>query len=304
MAAQVSKIGRVSEEGEQFPLRVGCWNIANAARDEIHNPLGSRISLIIERINLNPVDVLVLLEANRPSQGRSFTSIAAEIESATGLRYIGVKYLNATSNAFGKAVFVRSDVAFVSAFEQIWTGIESCNPLSTSETVSKVVATGNHFGNDIVKLMVHPVINGFIVRDKMVNVGIVHFPMALPDRLQVAEWVRNVHPYHVDIWMGDWNTFPDDGGPEMIQKVEFSYTKRNCEEMTFRAFPHDLIAKPLDFVCIDPSEVVEVKDDCKMVRFSSCIDHVFSRWNVKCDVHVDDITDASDHALIVSSLQL
>lgn len=100
MAAQASKIGRLSEEGEHFPLRFGCWNIANAARDEIHNPLASRIGLIIERINLNPVDVLVLLEANRPSQGRSFTSIAAEIESATGLRYIGVKYLNSTSNAF------------------------------------------------------------------------------------------------------------------------------------------------------------------------------------------------------------
>lgn len=302
--ATESRIARNALKGETFTLTVGCWNIANARRDEEYTPLSTRIRKIADHLLKHPeIDVMVLLEANRPSGGRSFTSFAAEIEDVTGLRYIGVKYLNATENSFGKAVFVRPNKIFVSAFDQIPTGESEVHPLRESTVRDYTVATGNYFGNDIVIVKAHPVADdNRIIRDKSVSVGIVHFPMGREDRLQVSRWISDVHNNHVDVWMGDWNTFPDDGGDEMIGIITEKYPMvPKTKDFTFRAFPHDLIRKPIDFVIPDGSEVVREDEESKMVRFRSCLDHVFVNPTFNDSVGeavVSDLVDASDHALI------
>jgi hypothetical protein len=115
-------ITRISLKNEQFQIRVGCWNIANAKRDEtMSNSLIDRLPKIIGNIKKENPDVLILLEAGCPSKGVSWNKMALMIEESTHLRYEGTKKLNPTEDSFGKAVFYNLKVVAIKDFYQYWT---------------------------------------------------------------------------------------------------------------------------------------------------------------------------------------
>lgn len=101
-----NQISRTSLFDEKFSLRIGCFNIANAKIDGEYKPLSNRKQKIIDSINRAGLDVLCLLEANRPSKDMIFAELAAEIEKQTGLKFVALHNVNASANAFGKALFV------------------------------------------------------------------------------------------------------------------------------------------------------------------------------------------------------
>jgi len=332
-------IGRNAYPDEKFSINIGCFNWANAQRDNIFNPVDQRLDLIIDYINSvsPPLDVLVILEANRPSRlrddpssSRSFTSMAEEIEAKTGMRYAGVVWLNATPDTFGKAFFVRPERVIASNNTREWTGKASSFSSSMSEAMSSKIASGHYFGNDVLFLKIHPVVEDLvdfqdgkgavkrlrIIRDRKLDAAFVHFPPPGPSSFEacisLAEWIRN-YPRHVDMWMGDWNTISDGAGPDIIRIVSERYnhlTKYLVDHniITFRAFPHDIVKKPIEYrdAIVPPSEIVAEEGDSIMVRFASTLDHVFSTKErvFGCDVTVHPITDASDHALVSVMTQL
>lgn len=335
------RIGRDAKIDETFTRRVLCWNVANAARDDVHNPLATRIPLIIEAVNAvqPPVDVFIVLEANRPSQGKSWTAMAAEIEEGTGLSYIGVKSINATAMSFGKALFIRRNTVAVNAFEQRW-------PPFVGNLWS-----GDYFGNDVITFGLHPVVVELVdpvelygadkvgakkepemctrvIRHSGITVGAVHFPMDFNARMDMSTLLHRIGDA-ADLIMGDFNTFPDWGGPAMLRKM----TKRDAltrvpilasdplgpmhtgvqteVPYTFRAFPHDVIKKPAEFASqlnMD-SEIVSINEDGSInVRFASTLDHVFTSslettmLRIKCVASAMPFSDASDHVGVIADI--
>jgi len=325
------RIGRDTELDETFTRRVLCWNIANAARDNVHNPLALRIPLIIEDINAvqPPVDVFIVLEANRPSQDKSWTTMAAEIEEGTGLSYVGVKSINATAMSFGKALFIRRSTVAVDEFAQHWT------------TSGGSQWSGDYFGNDVVTFELHPVLVELVdpvelygtdsvgakkepelctrvIRHTSVTVGAAHLPMDFGARMDVARWV-NMTGGNAHVLMGDFNTFPDWGGPAMLEEITKGGTLyyvpilapedgtgvRTEVPYTFRAFPHDVIKKPAEFISQlnAHSEVVSTNEDGSInVRFASTLDHVFTWSDVKCVASAMPFSDASDHVGVLADI--
>ncbi len=315
-------IGRYVLPGEEFHMNVVTWNIANAARDEARSPLAFRLDNIIRvLISTNkstPIDALVLLEAGRPSQGLTWTEMAAKIEKETGLSYIGIWRINATPMSFGKALFIDRERVAVNNIRQFWTD------------KSDEYWVGDYFGNDILTFNLHPVCfesSSFrVVRNVDLIVGIVHFPMSLEARLQLSEYLNDIG-HIAQLWMGDFNTFEDDGGEKMIDIITQKgnpYARKNLVEhhdeeapYTFRAFPHDLISKPEEFRSrmSKHSEVVgDAVDGVIQVRFASTFDRVFTKCDMECKVKVfspividpedGDEMVASDHSPVMATTKL
>lgn len=294
-----STIASVRDEKGCFDgnIKIYTRNIGNAARDEAHTPLADRVLGIIDDILEERPDVVILLEAGRPSGSMSWTEIAAWIEKETGLFYGGIKRINATLWSFGKAFFYNPNTVAVGKFWQHWTG--GCD------------WSGDGFGNDIVTLDVYPVVDKKVLIDGMFTVAAVHFPMKLDARLKTAQWlVANSNLFTVV--MGDFNTFEDDGGPEMIKIITAEMNLVSLlppDVITFKAFPHDLVEVPnekLESLNSDFVVVGECGPDKSLVLFSSHLDHCF--WNVQNGLpknlgayvaHVGKITAASDHAPII-----
>lgn len=142
-----------------------------------------------------------------------------------------------------------------------------------------------------------------VIRDKEIEVGFVHMPMSLKDRMDAIRQIADMRQ-KPDLFMGDWNTFPDIGGPKMISTmVDGGWIRQLPEDtITFKAFPHDLIAKPASFAQeINPeSKIVETKEDgTLMVQFASLLDHVFTShdsFQISTGIEMDEET--SDHALV------
>ena len=273
------------------------WNIANAQRDETFCPLKSRLQGIIDYIKglTEMPDILVLLEANRPSQGVPWTMMAADIEAQTGLRYHSCHTVNATPNSFGKAVFFNVNTVALKNVHHFWITEEE-----KSERWS-----GPYFGNDVIILEIFPVENQKVIIDKILKLGVVHFPMGKEDRLMASKWLRFFSGF-ANIWMGDYNTFPDDGGQEMIDIItEFELIHQNpkdTNEMTFQAYEHDCIEKDISFIPqLNSASTFKPKEDDPskiLVRFSSVLDHVFTDPNIDCKVIINPLCPFSDHALI------
>lgn len=153
-----------------------------------------------------------------------------------------------------------------------------------------------------------------VIRDSCFNLGVVHFPMEKSERLNASTWVDK-HSNMAEIWMGDFNTFPDDGGYDMIELI----AKNNLVHhelhtpFTFKAFPHDLISKPHSFRDqLNEFSTVEGIDDKVvdsngnpniLVRFASVLDHIFhGSHKVAVKGGALPITDASDHAPIIADI--
>lgn len=307
------------------PITVAWWNIANAKRDEDMNPLADRLDMIIDQIKKNICpDVLILLEAGRSSKGMTWTEIAGKIEKETGLFYFGIRRINATLMSFGKAVFYNPKTIALDDLNQFWTKNHAGK------------WSGDHFGNDMLVFDAYPVIDNKVVVDKRLSIAAVHFPMKLDARLQVSQYVRD-RAFNFDIVGGDFNTFADDGGQDMINILTFDSTVKDdpdsleirknhrnyalqemlhpSTEVTFKAFKHDVVEvpneklphKPFDPEIIDETylTVVEEGPETSKVLFRSWLDHIFATKYLIQRVgftniytEVGEITPASDHAWI------
>lgn len=301
------RIGRDAHPSESFRRYVMCLNIANAKRDDEHNPLCDRIADICGHINRapTPIDALILLEAGRPSRGISWTSMAASIENFTGLHYVGVRMLNATENPFGKALFIRRSTLALSGMAQRWISQQEHH------------WDGPHFGLDYLEMIFHPVVQEHavivsgrdpelltrVIRDRSVSFAAFHFPMDRASRMKAADYINQ--DQCSDVLVGDFNTFPDDGGPEMIKVITSSCYRRKKmpAPYTFKAFEHDLVRKPADFrsQVNEHSEIVQENDDGTLsIRFASTLDHIFyyddnSDTKVGQGSYVLPMEGASDH---------
>lgn len=301
------------------PITVAWWNIANAKRDEDMNPLADRLDMIIDQIKKNICpDVLVLLEAGRPSKGMTWTEIAGKIEKETGLFYFGIRRINATLMSFGKAVFYNPKTIALDDLNQFWTKNRSGK------------WSGDHFGNDMLVFDAHPVIDNKVVVDKRLSIAAVHFPMKYEARIQVSQFVRNCS-HNFDVVGGDFNTFADDGGKSMIEIITASecvdddhndYALQEMldesTKMTFKAFDHDVVEVPnhkLPKGFSDPENdntdtepyftIIEQGPETSKVLFRSWLDHIFATKHLikragesNIYTQVGEITPASDHAWI------
>ena len=304
------EIGRNNTEALYLHLRVGCWNIANAGRDEENNPLSERLGAILAHIGKQEdLDVLVFLEAGRKSRDIPWVAMASLIEQATGMEYGGLQRDNGTENPFAKAYFFRRRTCALVETKQTWLDKDGA------------LVAGPGFGNSVTTLTVLPVVHDEVdgkikrrvLRDTPLKVSFVHLPMRADHRMQCIELLKD---YDSHIIMGDCNTFPDDGGPEMIDVMVQAGWKSMLPEgaITFTAFPHDLCKKAASYrEQVNPeSEIVSENPDGTInVRFSSPLDQVFLRaswddpeYNVfnGVEVGVHPNLFASDHALIIAEV--
>ncbi len=303
-------IVRTSLPGEKRLIRVYFRNLANAQRDESLNPLLPRIPLIIEDIKAadidGKIDVAIFNEAGRPSGGKSWTHMAGIIEEATGLVYLGLKRLNGSKNPFGKALFINTSTVAEYSFMRMGTGGDFN------------MWNGDGYGNDIARMTVCPVVTESavindketmvtrIIQDKQLDIACVlfpPFPQPHSSRMKVAEWVNDRYNL-ADLWVGDWNTYVDDGGDDVVSEVVKDGKLVECDlgvPFTFKAFPHDTVPKPAGFASLlnADSEIVSECDGVINVRFASVLDRVFHRPRVVCTAKAMPFTDASDHTGVV-----
>lgn len=316
------RLARNSKPNEEFHLRVMCFNIANAKRDEEFKPLLTRIIHIVKMINRiqsGGMDAFILLEAGRSSVHRTWSMIASYIEEQTGFRYVFNHYLNSSNDSFSKCLFIDPSRVACLWDKQMWTEYGH----------KKDFWSGAGFwGNSVSLFQLFPVVHEQIqldpnpekpkttvrrvIADAWVNIGACHFPPGgMADRIKASNWLRD-HASEADIWMGDFNTYPDDGGEEMI-KIITSNGLVQCDlkvPFTFKCFDHDIVTKPASFEeKINPeSKIIERttdKDGNPIIKvlFASVLDHVFhhgekmkKRVEIKYAKALDVDHNASDHA--------
>lgn len=291
---------------EECALRIVCWNIANSKRDnDFHNLIVRLLSIIATIRSMKP-DVLIWLEARDVIDllkvKRPFTEIALEIERSTGLVYAGTDYTNATGSSFGKAVFYNPERAYINKSSQRWT-----NELSPR------TPSGDGFGNSITHLNISPVISGKIVINKSFSVGVVHLPMNLSSRIKICKYLRKYN--RSDIVMGDFNTFPDDGGDEMMNILcsgDYSETLPESS-ITFRAFDGDEITIENSKLHKFPpsTRVVSKNEDGESITIlpSSFLDHCLLRDDFQKKARVissvyngEHVQKSSDHYPIIADV--
>lgn len=218
-------------------LEVCCWNIANAARDEKIMPLSERLDAICSVLEKEQkIVLLIVLEAGRPSSDLSWSAMASTIETRTGMRYVGIRRVNASPMSFGKAVFERTVGVYVTSIEQLWF----------SETPN--VPSGAHFGVDTMIVRFRPVAHDRVVinDNATISVAAVLFPLQKDARITACEFLqKHAKQQGIDLVIGDMNTFADDGAPEMLSILEKEAGFVSClpsdTKTTFTAFPHDTI---------------------------------------------------------------
>ncbi len=304
--ANVAKAKYVSPK--DWERLIVSWNVANAGPDDEKNPLTLRIPMICEVIKTINPDVIVLLEAGRPTKDIDWTTNAGAIQRETGLRYLGCMYSNPTLKTFGKAVFYNPETVDVA-------------------TLSRERITNQQgFNADIVRFNVRPVFDQKIVIGmEPVNVAAVHVPphFGFPERrIDAAKAIRSMPKLWYELFVGDFNTFPEDGGPEMIEEITkdvspgtYSGSLVSClpddTTHTFKAFEHDISTvntSVIEAIRKNPlNEILEEGPEKCSVRFSSWLDHVFATqrlWNrlAVVDCKVGPITGASDHAPTLTTI--
>lgn len=262
-------------------LKVACFNIANANRDEAQTPLAGRLDAVCETIRSLNCDVICLLEAGRPTRSLSWTDCASIIEKETGLTYYGVfKPLPPTPEReypLSKAIFYNVRRVFLKDVKQLYVPNKNDHQHDFKHNGNTVVVVTTIPLNDVKKKTL-----GGIVPDEssFVKIGFSHFPMGREDRMHTARWLTR-HASEWSFLMGDMNTFPDDGGPEMISTLNYAYEELLPSDtpFTFKAFEHDLVNVGIDVPLNKESIVVSKTDTHKCVRFSSWLDHAFASKN-------------------------
>lgn len=289
MASQSTVIHTTSEK--VFHLKIVCWNIANSVRDQGDYSLIERLPKIIstlKEIRFNDgIDLLILLEANRPSldlkQSRhTFTSIANQIQTDTDLTYLGVDVNNASGYmSFGKAIFYNPDTIFVNKCAQLRT-------------------TTIGFGSSVTHLTVWPVESSKIIINKPLQLGFVLFPLPFDQRMEAIDWLKNNKKF--DVIMGDFNSFAT-SFDQMVKKIE-EIGYENClphdTQYTFQAFSCDVITVNQKELELMPNSILiqRLKNDEIKIRPVSWLDHCFHLKSsdssnhlkcLKCEAKVIDI---------------
>ena len=276
-------------------LKIMIWNIANTHRDNKISPLCDRLDSIIKVVlTINP-DILVLLEAGRASKslltgdGYSWTQMAGKIEMLTGLIYEGVWRSTPELTASGKAVFIRYKKPIISVkIEQLSVG-------SHSDRVC----------GSVLKLRLHP-IGTTVDESHCCRVGVVHFPMALEKRMDHAKWLVD-HEDQFDLLVGDMNTFPENGGPELLAIMAAAGFVEQLPldtYFTFKGFNHDVITIPNeDLKYHQHSQIISTDGTNTSLIPASWLDHVLSKRPVTASTYpVDD--NSSDHFPIIFNIDL
>lgn len=299
MAAVInSNIASTSDEVHS--LRIACYNIANAMRDEKDMPLAPRIPLIIELINYAKLDAIILLEAGRSSGGKTWSRMAVEIEEGTGLEYMGIYLVNATQAPFGKALFIRRATTSVKTYNRMWIGKSLMSSWG-----------GDGYGSDVVMADLYPVVDGKVVVNQHINLWAAHFPLQPVSRLDASRALRDALTPDTII-MGDFNVFSNAGGPEMIDTITSQYGSAEHwkevtikEPYTFDAFPYDVNEVPASIRATLPVGSTIVSENLEKgtigVRFVGKLDRVFAHSGfatLETETYFSD-PRASDHALVV-----
>lgn len=256
-------------------------NIACAGRDESRTPFLTRLPLLINDIKDNNPDVVVLLEAGRSSLGMTWTEMAVLIERQTDLVYVGVSYANLSANPFGHAVFVKKGRALIARMTNALTNVSGdARQGQVTEVVVKTSETN------------------------CVTIGVVHMPMSIEGRLALVQWLC-ANSARATMWVGDFNTFPDDIGPDMIEQLkESGLVHLPCDApFTFKAFPHDTLTVPIKKKrFLHPMSIIVTEDEHSVTVLPvSILDHVFLYKNIiaQCTATFLPHTAASDHSAIL-----
>ena len=303
MSEQVNSNIAMFADGLACPLKIVCWNIANAKRDNDYHPLLDRIpDVIATLLDISP-DVFIWLEAGRDCVSESgdvvtFTEIAVRVQKETGLRYAGIDMLNATASPFGKAVFYNPQTTFVNKHAQQWT------------TDNSEIPSGDAYGNSMTTVIVYPVVKGRVVIDSSVSVCAVHLPMKRSARMQVCKFLTEtarVNNRMTDIIIGDMNTFPDDGASDMISVLEEHFTEALPADtaMTFHAYSHDKVTVQNNMLHTMPlAEIVSTGETESVVIPVSWLDHCMVdrdyQGAVTASVYLNVIGSPSDHYPIIA----
>lgn len=287
-----------SEKKECF--NIVSWNIACSKYDEIHVPLFDRKHIIIETLRnvISDIDVLVLLEAGRKSKGMSFTVFAAEIEEMVGLTYMGICFPESDPNPLGKAYFINRKTVTLGSI--------------SSYSIYQGERNGNIIDYNALSLEIIPVnekSNPILLRRRFID--FVHLPVDLKGRKMATKLLaKNSH--YTSCYMGDWNTFPDWGGPEMLSEMKKHHwiALTPQDEKTFQCFDHDIVEIPIENIPLlhPDSKIVDNKptpDGKLRVKCCGCLDQVFVP-NLSPYLHdnvsVFPINPGSDHAPILARL--
>lgn len=310
----MSKVEKKTEERRE--LKIVCWNIANANRDEQCNPLGERFDRIIQQMKDMEPDLVCLLEAGRPSMGKSWTFYASLLEEATGLVYAGIKYAAPHNHlvnrpfSLGKAFFYNPKTTSLASIDQHY--IPPPPTMITEASRRTPWVDPRHNGNDacIVSAWISKNSDGFKLDEAVrVQACFVHLPMDLHSRLESTDWLTSSKiSGQVDVIMGDFNTFPDEGGPEMMERLTRHYreTLPANTKLTFSAFENDVCKKPKDTILDEACKVVAVDEEFIYVRFASWLDHALvdtNRFDRECTSKVVPMSQGeSDHHPILLTI--
>lgn len=274
---------------DRVTLNIYVRNIACASRDEEKNPLAERLVQLIDDIKTSAPDVAVLLEAGRSSKEWSWSRMAEFIETQTGLTYMGLSHANASERPFAHAVFVQRKTGHV---------VSIANAMSYRTTLPG--------GVQATIVTVKPVAVGAYPHD-CVSIGAIHMPMGIEGRRAGVEWLV-ANKERASFWAGDFNTFPDDIGPWMMERLEDAgFHDVPCTQpYTFSAFTHDTLTVPIEKrELLHPMcELLEETETHVTVRPVSVLDHVFTLDNILVDISAAFLppSPASDHcAMLVTA---
>lgn len=269
-------------------LTVYVQNIACSVRDEQPQGLSlwDRLEPLMENIRQVNPDVAILLEAGRSSQGHSWLEMACLLEKGTGLTLVGLLHANGSVNPFAHAIFVNRKTA----------RLASCVNIPVP-----VPPEGPGFDCSLGLSTFNPVVEGKVCYHFQVKVCSVHMPMGARDRMRITQWLADNYA-QADMLLGDFNTFPDDMGPEMLAILKQAGLRHlPCNlDYTFQAFPNDQLQVPVEKrQSLHPlAEIVAETEAHLTVRMVSILDHIFlnpGEGRHRMEGHFCPLTEASDH---------
>jgi len=228
----------------KMSTRILFVNLANSQRDsDSGNSLFSRLPTIVKFIkSVNP-DVICFVEAGRPTRDHdgnlvSWVDMVSMLTNGTGLIQVCITRNNETDMAFGISIFARPGLRID------WTSHCLCSDGFKTIAISFSI---NHQTAIVTHLPVNPVQRMSALR----------------------ELLRIMHDDKISFAFGDFNSFPDGNGPEMMSLIEQSGF------IEFLNVPGSFIPFPFDRIPQHPALIHRIDgDDGKCIPLSH-LDHVF-----------------------------
>lgn len=216
-------------------LRFLTFNIANAGNDE-RNPtyrLGMRLSAIATELKSAGEDnmAIICIQEIRPCLNKngdaimSIDELSSFFKECTGMEIASLTKSRTKENPFHNLTLYQPKIL-------------------TLVSVDIMYPTGHVISQSNFALAVSPAITLSVVN--------VHFPLGRTDRIAASEFVKDLpRNGNCQVVLGDMNTFPDDGGEEMMEIMcSTGFYDVLHGEKTFHSFPHDSFqgCSPLDHI--------------------------------------------------------